>query len=117
MVYMLFLMLESGRVAIERLVEFDPERVQNIISILLSELVAYGLLLEIVGSEMREGPGSGAHAERLQLRRSGYMELVPRLYRRAVKHRGSEDWQKAVALLGELNRRYQDVFGQPIVGA
>jgi hypothetical protein len=40
-IYMFFLMLESARKSVERLIEFEPERAQNMITILLSELVAY----------------------------------------------------------------------------
>jgi hypothetical protein len=41
-IYMQFLGLESARKAIEGLVEFEPTRAENIFTILLSELVAYG---------------------------------------------------------------------------
>ena len=46
-IYMFFLMLESGRKAVGELLEPGPDQVQNTIMILLSELVAYGKLLEI----------------------------------------------------------------------
>jgi hypothetical protein len=41
LVYMLYLALESGRLATKRLVEFEPTRTEGIMVTLLSELTAY----------------------------------------------------------------------------
>jgi hypothetical protein len=118
-VYMLFLMLESGREAVRRLVEYEPEREQNTITILLSELVAYGLLLKEFTAEAERRPGYDAKLERLRLRRPGYGELVRKTAARvrsgmAGDNRDNpEEWQPALALLAELKQRYQDAFGEP----
>jgi hypothetical protein len=111
-IYMLFLMLESARKSVDRLVEFEPERAQNTITILLSELVAYGLLLEVFEADARERPGYSARAERLRLRKRDYLDVAPQIYRRANDLKDNEEWQGAAALIGELNQRYYDVFGE-----
>ena len=113
-VYMLFLMLESGRKATERLIEYPPEQVQNKITILLSELVTYGLLLQIFEAEAHEHPGYNARVERLRLRRKDYLALVPELYREALDRQHEAGWDKAAAMTGELGQRYHDLFGHPI---
>jgi hypothetical protein len=117
-IYMLFLMLESGRESIRRLIEYEPEREQNIITILLSEIVAYGLLLKIFEHQAEKNPGYSAKLERLRLRREGYDTLVRRTVALIRDHMGAEDpdreqWESANALLEELNHRYQDAFGCP----
>jgi hypothetical protein len=114
-VYMLFLMLESGREAIGRLIEFDPERVQNTITILLSELVAYKFLVELAAPD-KEQRAYDAHAARLDLRRADYLVRVPEMYFAALANRDDPEWAKAVALTGELNERFRDLFGRAIDG-
>lgn len=111
-IYMLFLMLESARRSVDRLVEYEPERAQNTITILLSELVAYGLLCEAFEAEALLRPGYNARAERLRLRKSDYLKHVPTIYWRANSLRDDKEWQGAAALIGELNHRYHDVFGE-----
>jgi hypothetical protein len=118
-VYMLFLMLESGRKAIDRLIEFQPERAQNIITILLSELVVYELLLKIFPADGGEKPVNDAQAKRLRLRTrgtDGYFEFIPALYRQVREHQNEEDWAKAAAMTAELERLYVKAFGKPIDG-
>ena len=110
-IYMLFLMLESARGSVDRLIEFEPERVQNTITILLSELVAYGALLDAFEAEGATRPSHDARIERLRSRKDGYEELVPRLYARISSMRDEKDWEHALALIGELDQRYFDVFG------
>ncbi len=112
-VCMLFLMLESGREAVGRLIEFDPERVQNTITILLSELVAYKFLVELAAPE-KEQRACDAHAARLDLRQADYLRQVPAVYFQALANRRDPQWAKAVALTGELNERFRDLFGRPI---
>jgi hypothetical protein len=46
MIYMQFLMYESGRLAIEKLIEFEADKASSIISILCSELIVYKFLLD-----------------------------------------------------------------------
>jgi len=103
-VYMLFLTLESGRHSIQRLIEFDPERVQNIITILLSELVAYGFLTKVISPETSDHSRYNAHAARLKLREDVYLRLVPELYWETLDHRGDRDWAKASVMLSAHSR-------------
>jgi hypothetical protein len=116
-IYMLFLMLESARKSVDRLVEYEPERAQNTVTILLSELVVFGLLLEIFEKEAREHPSYNARLERLRLRKKDYPVIACAMYQRAnfLKDevgRDQEGWRRAAALNGELNQRYHDVFGE-----
>jgi hypothetical protein len=111
-IYMLFLMLESARKSVERLIEYEPERAQNTITILLSELVLYGMLLKVFEADEQKYPGYNARAERLRLRKEDYSVLAHAIYARANSQRGDSSWQEAVALIGELNHRYYDAFGE-----
>lgn len=97
MIYMQFLMYESGRLAIDRLIEFEPNRAESKINILCSELVLYAYLCT-----RYEGTYQGA---RLQLRFEQYARIVPALCAqvRAAKH---PSWTPAKTTLSELIRRY-----------
>ena len=116
-IYMLFLMLESARRSLGRLIEYEPEQAQNTITILLSELVAYGFLAQVFAKEAEENPGYDARWERLRLRRERYLELVPAIYGQCLDHADADQWKPAVALLGELDQRYYDVFGERLAPA
>jgi hypothetical protein len=63
---MLFLMLESGGESVDRLIEYEPEQLQNTITILLSELIAYGLLLKEFETEAETRRAYNARLERLR---------------------------------------------------
>jgi hypothetical protein len=109
-------MLESGRRAVRRLVEYEPEREQHVITILLSELPAYGLLLKEFAAEAEQRPGYNGKSERLRLRKAGYVELVHNTSVLVNSHMSQEDraqWLPAAALLEELNLRYKDALGEP----
>lgn len=56
MIYMQFLMYESARLAVEDLVEYEPDRSESIITILCSELILYGFLLEEFGKQTYQLP-------------------------------------------------------------
>jgi hypothetical protein len=111
-IYMLFLMLESARKSVDRLIEYEPERAQNTITILLSELVVYSLLLKIFEDDALDRPAYNARAERLRLREDDYSALAHATYSRANLKRDRNSWKEAVALIGELNHRYHDAFGE-----
>ncbi len=111
-IYMLFLMLESARKSVDRLIEYEPECAENTIVILLSELVAYGLLLEVFEADELKQPGFNALLKRLQLRKNDYLDLVPKLYWRALSLEEVVQWKPAFALIEDLNVRYHEVFGQ-----
>jgi len=103
-------MLESARKSVDRLIEYEPERAQNTITILLSELVVYSLLLKIFEADALDRPGYNARAERLRLRKDDYSALAHAIYSRASLKRGRNSWKEAAALIGELNHRYHDAF-------
>ena len=69
-IYMLFLMLESARKSTEELIEFEPERAESKIMILLSELVAYCFLINYY--ETHNDTPYNARLERLKLRKDEY---------------------------------------------
>ena len=79
-VYMQFLAFESGRKAIKDLVEFEPTQAEDMITILLSELVAYGFLREQFTGDLRE--------RRLAARDAGYRRDVPELYQLVTNGNG-----------------------------
>ena len=53
-IYMQFLGLESARKAIKNLVEFEPTQAEDMITVLLSELLAYGFLREQFRGDLRQ---------------------------------------------------------------
>ena len=108
LVYMLFLGLESGRLAINDLVEFEPEQAERSIVIFISELVAYRFLL-------RHFPDKhDIRYKRLILRLPRYRDDVPKLCdlveasRKAELDAGITDpvskWEPASRLLEELQK-------------
>jgi hypothetical protein len=111
-IYMLFLMLESARKSVGRLIEYEPEQAQNTIEILLSELVLFCLLLKVFEEDAEEHPGYNARSERLRLRKVDYSTLAHEIYARVNLKRDRRNWQKSVALLEELDHRYHDAFGE-----
>jgi hypothetical protein len=113
-VYMLFLGLESARLAIADLVEFEPERAERTIVILISELEAYRFLC------LRFPDENDIRHQRLYLREADYRDLVPELWRSVEARRACEikeverrdapkvrRWEPAWRLLPELRARYQ----------
>lgn len=100
MIYMQFLMYESARLAIEELIEFQPNRAESLVSILCSELVVFEFL-----SIRHEKDYRG---ERLRLRRKQYQEKIPKLYY-MIKDKHDQNWEKALATLPELMKRYMNL--------
>jgi hypothetical protein len=101
-IYMMFLSFESARKAMTDLVEFEPEQAERIIVILISELEAYRFLREQFADEQ------DIRHQRLQLRESAYIELVPCLCKLVEKNRAAKpsDWEPAWRLVPELKRKY-----------
>jgi hypothetical protein len=121
-IYMLFLMLESARKAIDQLVEYQPELALYNAEILLSEIIVYGFLWESYRKDALNNPYPNARFERLKLRREEYIPIVDKLNNSIAQHTNDCDpekevWDKVAALLSELNRCCCDVFGQPDVVA
>jgi len=105
-VYMMFLGLESARRAVADLVEFDPEKAERTIVILLNELEAYRFLRQQYCEEHE------MHHERIMLRYAEYREIVPKLCKeveagRACSLPDVSPWQPAWLLLPELQSRYE----------
>jgi hypothetical protein len=107
-IYLWFLGLESGRLAIADLVEFEPEQAERVIVVLLSELDAYHFLCDQFSDrrDIRYG--------RIRLRATDYQKLVPQLCRLVETKLGEErssgapsDWLPAHILLPELQHRYR----------
>jgi len=111
MIYMQYLMYESGRLAIEDLIEFEPRRTESIIGILCSELIVYKFLVDEFGQDkyrIREGV-EDFRLQRLNLRRSSYEKEVQAIYAKtSAAH--SVKWKKAQATAAELKERFSEVF-------
>jgi hypothetical protein len=101
-IYMLFLGFESARKAINDLVEFQPTRAEDKITILLTELPAYGFLL---GHYF----GNDAHKAQLALRKETYRHEVGEVLSK-LRSRHGPHWEKAKSLAPELALRYEQVF-------
>jgi hypothetical protein len=106
MVYMQLLMYESGRQAVERLVEFEPNRDESIINILCSELTVFAFLKKIFCQDKHD-----YHGGRLLLRESIYRQVVPAAYYRAINAGDHKNWLKAQTTATEMKRRYEEVLG------
>jgi plasmid replication initiation protein len=98
---MQFLALESARLAIKDLVEFEPTQAEDMITVLLSELPAYGFLREQFQGDLRQ--------RRLQARDQDYRREVPALYRLAMAGTGSQ-WDAAKDLAAEMMKRFDLVL-------
>ncbi|HTR86858.1 MAG TPA: hypothetical protein VMI56_20420 [Reyranella sp.] len=101
LIFMLFLGLESGRLAITDLVEFKPENTEYRIVILISELEAYRFLRRHFTD-----PADIRH-NRIELRKPKYRPLVDELCASvdAGMKKSPEQWEPARLLLGELKER------------
>jgi len=103
LIYLMFLALESGRMSLNQLVEYEPDHAERVIVVLISELEAYGYLRhEVQESDFRR--------ERLELRLAGYQHETPKLWRNVVDERSRRDgwlWEPAALLLPTLEARYE----------
>lgn len=105
-IYMMFLGLESARKAIEELVEFEPDKAEQRIVILISELEAYRFLRNQFVDE------DDIRYQRLQLREDEYKEVITEI-RDVIKAQAGEgsnkSWGPALRLVPELERQYTAV--------
>ena len=99
--YMLFLGLESARKAIKDLVEFEPKQAEDMSTILLSELLAYGFLREQFRGDIRQ--------RRLEARDEAYRREIPALHRLVVAGAGPQ-WEAAKDLSAEMMLRFDRVL-------
>jgi hypothetical protein len=104
-IYMQFLGLESARKAIKDLVEFEPTQAEDIFTILLSELVAYGFLREQFKGDLRQ--------RRLEARDEAYRREIPDLYL-TVKDRTGPKWEKAKDVAAEVMKRHAEIFPRDV---
>jgi hypothetical protein len=100
-IYMQFLGLESARKSIEDLVEFEPTQAEDMITILLSELLAYGFLREQFHGDIRQ--------RRLEARDESYRRDIPALHRRVLAGDGPQ-WDAARDLSVEMMKRFERVL-------
>jgi len=102
LIYMLFLAMESARHSIDHLVEFEPEKAERTVMILLSELEAFRCLR---GEFRNDGD---IYHERIELRIPEYKETLDELRSdiQAGMHAAADsaDWKKADLLRPELER-------------
>jgi hypothetical protein len=98
MIYMQFLMYESGRLAIKELIEFEPNQAESLVNILCSELVTYAFLQTRYKDDYR--------GKRLRLRCEQYQKIVPELYN-WIMSQHSPTWIKAQTTAPELIERYK----------
>jgi hypothetical protein len=98
MIYMQFLMYESGRLAVEELIEFEPNKAESLVNILCSELVIYAFLQPRYENDYR--------GKRLCLRCEQYHKIVPELYNRIMDAQ-HPNWKKAQTTAPELIERYK----------
>jgi hypothetical protein len=99
--YMLFLALESARKAVKDLVEFEPKQAEDMITILLSELLAYGFLREQFQGDIRR--------RRLEARDDSYRQDIPALHRLVMAGKGKQ-WDAAKDLSIEMMKRFDRVL-------
>jgi hypothetical protein len=100
-IYMQFLGLESARKAIKDLVEFEPTQAEDMITILLSELLAYAFLREHFRGDVRQ--------RRLEARDLSYRRDIPALHRLVMAGEGPQ-WEAARDLAAEMMRRFDRVL-------
>ena len=108
-IYLLYLGFESARKAIADLVEFEPDRAERTVVVLISELTAYGFLRREFSDE------ADMRCKRLRLREPEYERVVAEV-RAEVEHgrRGGDaaKWEPAWLLLPELHKRQADAVAR-----
>ena len=113
-IYLWFLGLESARRSMQDLIEFEPEKAERTIVILISELEAYHFLCS------RFTDSNDIHYGRIRLRAVDYHRIVPALIAQVAAGSMAEqpvagkspDWLPAQILLPELGRRYDAICEQ-----
>jgi hypothetical protein len=100
-IYMQFLALESARKAIDDLVEFEPTRAENTLTILLSELVAYDFLRNQFNGDLRE---------RLLAAREEHYHREVRALCLSLSDKTGKHWEKAKEVAAEVMKRHAEIF-------
>jgi hypothetical protein len=128
-IYMEFLAFESARKAIAVLIEYEPKRTENMLTILISEVRAYHFLLDHFQPES-ESDEDFRHA-RLRLRGSEYQDLIGNICNRVtdvmleftspnrVLSKMDEAhmyaWQKCIPTAQQLYESCGSLFGEAFV--
>jgi hypothetical protein len=104
LIKMLFLGFEHGRMAIEKLIEYEPTRTDVTIMILITELKCYSFLL-------RTQESARTLYARIKLREPDYTALIAEI-RNKVKENAEQggEWRKARAALSALEERYREAL-------
>lgn len=97
MIYMQFLMYESGRKAIGDLIEFEPNKAESLVNIICSELVVFQFLRTYYRDDYR--------GKRLLLRCEQYQEIIPSLYNN-IMSKSHPNWRRAQTTAPEMAERY-----------
>lgn len=110
MIYMQFLMYECARATVHELVEFEPDKAENLVTVLCSELPLMTFLIK----RHRGDPSTVFLYRRLRLRIPCYMaevaELLDQIKRMELLD-GSKlrtSWSKAITTRKELKARFDD---------
>jgi hypothetical protein len=110
-IYMLFLGYESGRNAIDELIEYEPRAAENKMVILITELTLYSFLLKYF--ERRRQPEQDQFwYSRLKVRKLKYEREVHALCCTVLANRESQDWSTALLTVPELRKRYKETFNE-----
>jgi len=102
LIKMLFLGFESGRKAVQNLIEYEPTRTDVTIMILITELKCYSFLLNTQES-------TRTLYARIKLREPNYKEIIDEI-RNKVKENATQngEWKKASVALPALEMRYRE---------
>jgi hypothetical protein len=116
-IFVLFLAYESGRLAVDDLVEFQPAKAERTIVAFLTELTCYKFLVKFFADHFGE---NDLRSVRLRLRESNYKEAVaPELYCRVIDGyaKNKTDWERAKNTLPSLELLYVETFKKDLAVA
>jgi hypothetical protein len=116
-IFVLFLAYESGRLAVDDLVEFQPAKAERTIVAFLTELTCYNFLTDYFEEHFGK---DDLRYVRLKLRGSHYKEIVaPQLYCRVTDgyYKNERDWERAKNTIPALEILYRDAFKQELTVA
>jgi hypothetical protein len=122
-IYVLFLSFESGRKAIDQLIEYEPRAAENKMVMLINELTLYSFLVGHFERQARPEQDQ-FWSSRLALRRKEYETEVSALFKQvsdvvneykqdkdsAWCKQHTKDWATAMLSVPELKKRYQNTF-------
>jgi hypothetical protein len=116
-IFVLYLAYESGRLAVDDLVEFQPAKAERTIVAFLTELTCYTFLVTYFEEHFGK---NDLRYLRLKLRESRYKEVVaPQLYCKVVDgfYKNEMDWDRAKNTIPALEMLYRDAFKQELTVA